>query len=362
MITPHDKGFATLLPQLHRDLPPEPRTRSVKLAASAWGILRSKRLPGGQIVTASPWDGTRDSLTQRGQRWRKNAGVTVAPSSQPLAVRLVKRLVAGGARVPLPLDRTEWGATDLLYVCVGWRGRAWPVLGRMLAPGASSFVAQKEWLAVVAGWLPPHAQGLLLGDREFGTGVLARGARQQGWGVCLRVRAQEDVRRAGAAYVEPLPLLLAGARRLWPQVTFPQLPAGSGLRLALYWAPPAAEPWFLIPTEPRGNLACASYHNRFRIAEMLKGCKNAGRGFGWELTGVRQPDRLARLRVALGYTGWWLWGAQVISSGQQRLIDNVRTPTLSLFQTGLRFVMRLWQRGQLVRFGWHLSVLSEDTD
>jgi hypothetical protein len=27
-------------------------------------------------------------------------------------------------------------------------------------------------------------------------------------------------------------------------------------------------------------------------------------------------------------------------------------------QTGLRFVMHLWHRGQLVRFHWHLSVLS----
>jgi hypothetical protein len=28
-------------------------------------------------------------------------------------------------------------------------------------------------------------------------------------------------------------------------------------------------------------------------------------------------------------------------------------------QTGLRFVMQLWHRGQLVRFHWHLSMLTE---
>ncbi|MEW6298680.1 MAG: hypothetical protein AB1671_13165 [Thermodesulfobacteriota bacterium] len=79
------------------------------------------------------------------------------------------------------------------------------------------------------------------------------------------------------------------------------------------------------------------------------------------LTGLHPADRLARLLLALALVYTWLlrWEAYVIASGQQKLIDNVRKPTLSLFQTGLRFVMRLWQRGQLVKFHWHLAVLAE---
>ena len=94
---------------------------------------------------------------------------------------------------------------------------------------------------------------------------------------------------------------------------------------------------------------------------MFKDFKNEGRGFGLELTGMRHPDRLARLRLALAlvYTWLLLWGAYVIATGQQKFVDNVRKPTLSLLQTGLRFVMRLWQRGQLRQFHWHLSVLTE---
>src|SRR5262245_29519846 len=114
----------------------------------------------------------------------------------------------------------------------------------------------------------------------------------------------------------------------------------------MYWAPTAAEPWYLITTESTCNLACASYQKRFRIDEMFKDFKNTGCGFGLELTGLRHADRLARvlLALALAYTWLLLWGADVIASGQQRLIDNVRKPTLSLFQTGLRFVLRLWQQ------------------
>jgi hypothetical protein len=93
---------------------------------------------------------------------------------------------------------------------------------------------------------------------------------------------------------------------------------------------------------------------------MFKDFKNTGRGFGLELTGLRPAARLAPLLLALAlvYTGLLLGGAYAIAPGQHKPVDNVRTPTLSVFQTGLRFVMRLWQRGQLRKFHWHLSMLT----
>src|SRR5215471_15290015 len=360
MIKPQDPMFANLITQLRRDLPLEPLTRLVNLAALAVGVLRSKSRQVGQILTALPLAGTRDTLKKRVQRFLKNPDVTVEPYYEPLARRILQRLAAGGARIHLTVDRTEWGAFNILYICVGWRGRALPLLWGMLGPGASSFAEQQELLAVVARWLPRRADVLLLGDREFGTGVLAQWALGQGWGVCLRLRAHEYVCRAGSLYFERLPLLLPGQRRFWSHVAFTQKHAVSDLNLAMYWAPMATEPWYLVTTEPTCKLACSSYQKRFRIEEMFKDFKNNGRGFGLELTGVRHADRLERLLLALAlvYTWLLLWGAHVIATGQQKLVDNVRHPTLSLFQTGLRFVMRLWQRGQLGKFNWHLAVLA----
>jgi len=64
------------------------------------------------------------------------------------------------------------------------------------------------------------------------------------------------------------------------------------------------------------------------------------------------------LALALVYTWLLLWGAHVIATGQQHLVDTVRHPTLSLFQTGLRFIMRLWHQGRLMKFHWHLAMLA----
>jgi hypothetical protein len=306
MIKPQDKMFANLITQLQRDLPREPFTRLVNLAAVAVGVLRSRSLQVGQILTALPLAGIRDTLKKRVQRFLKNPDVTVELYYEPLARRILQRLASGGARIHLTVDRTEWGAFNILYGCVGWRGRVLPLLWGMLGPGASSFAEQQALLAVVARWLPPRAEVLLLGDREFGAGVLAQWALRQGWGVCLRLRAHEYGCRAGAPYFELLPLVLPGERRCWLQVTFTQKHAVAGLNLAMDWAPTAAEPWCLLTTEPTCKQACASYQKRFRIEEMFKDFKNNGRGFGLELTGVRHADRLERLLLALALVYTWL--------------------------------------------------------
>src|SRR5437667_4722913 len=99
MIKPQDKVFANLRQQLHRDLPLEPLTRIINLAAVALGVLRSKSLQVGQSVTALPLDGIRDSLKKRVQRFLKNDGVTIAEYYEPVARRILQRLAAGGARI-----------------------------------------------------------------------------------------------------------------------------------------------------------------------------------------------------------------------------------------------------------------------
>ncbi|MEW6300145.1 MAG: hypothetical protein AB1671_20825 [Thermodesulfobacteriota bacterium] len=193
---------------------------------------------------------------------------------------------------------------------------------------------------------------------------MARWAPQQGWGLCLWLRAREYVRRAEAASFERLPLVLIGERRFLSQVAFTQKHGVGGLNLAMSWAPTAAAPWELITTEPTAKLACSSYAKRFRIEEMFKDFKNNGRGFGLELTGLRHADRLARLLLALALVYTWLLlrGASVIAAGQHGLVDNIRKPTLSVLQTGLRFVLRLWHQGQWRKFHWRLSLLTETSN
>lgn len=224
MIKTQDKLFANLVKQRHLDLPLEPLTRVVNLAAVALGVLRSKSLQVGQIITSLPLEGIRDSLKKRVQRFLKNPEVEVEVYQEPVARRILQRLVEGGARVSLILDRTEWGVCNILYVSVRWRGRALPLVWRALGPGASSFAEQKELLAVVAGWLPQGAKVPLLGDREFGTGVLAQWALAQGWGGASGLRPISMCAEPGLPTVRCCPLFGGGSGAFGLTCSLPKLP------------------------------------------------------------------------------------------------------------------------------------------
>jgi hypothetical protein len=119
MIKPQDKMVANLTTQLHRDLPLEPLTRVVNRAALALGILRSKSLQVGQLLRALPLAGPRDTLKKRMQRFLRNPSVEGELYDEPRARRSLQRLAGGGARIHLPIDRTEGGAVNLLSICVG---------------------------------------------------------------------------------------------------------------------------------------------------------------------------------------------------------------------------------------------------
>jgi hypothetical protein len=106
--------FVNLTHQLQHDLLLAPLTRVVNLVAIALGVLRSQSRQVGQILTALPLAGTRDTLKKRGQRFLKNPSVTVELYYEPLARRILQRLASGGARSHLTIARTEWDDSSLV--------------------------------------------------------------------------------------------------------------------------------------------------------------------------------------------------------------------------------------------------------
>ncbi len=105
-----------MVTQLHKDLPLELVTRVGDLVAIALGVLRSKSLQVGQIVTSLPLPEIRGSLKKRVQRFLQNPEVEVEGYQEPMARRVLKRWVEGEAWIPLILDPTEWGIFNILYV------------------------------------------------------------------------------------------------------------------------------------------------------------------------------------------------------------------------------------------------------
>ena len=83
MIETQDSLFANLVQQLLGDLPAEPETRVVNLAAVAIGVFRSRSLQVGQVVARSPLEASWDALKKRVQRFLKSLASKWKSTSSP---------------------------------------------------------------------------------------------------------------------------------------------------------------------------------------------------------------------------------------------------------------------------------------
>lgn len=89
------------------------------------------------------------------------------------------------------------------------RGRAFPVLGRMLpGKGCSAFSEQKALLAQVVALLPSQVSVTLLADREYGSADLITFCLEHRWHFVLRLKNNRWCRlRCGRAFqLRELPL------------------------------------------------------------------------------------------------------------------------------------------------------------
>lgn len=86
------------------------------------------------------------------------------------------------------IDRSQWGAVNLLTISLVWERRAIP-LGWSLLPklGSSNFREQREAIAEILPLLQDY-KVVVLGDREFCSVELASWLREKGLYFCLRLK------------------------------------------------------------------------------------------------------------------------------------------------------------------------------
>jgi hypothetical protein len=214
------------------------------------------------------------SLTQRLRRLLMNNAVQPTKLYQPVAAFLLSCFSGGCVR--LILDATDLGGRfPVLFVAVAYRGRALPLLWRMLPSiGCSAFRDQKALLADVVALVPSGVEVTLLADREYGSQEIIRWCLAQKWHFCLRLkknryfiqeegtRTQEDGTRKQIA---SLPLT-RGGRLFVANIRLPSLPTHA-LSLCCGWSQDNKddEPWYILSDLPANHRVLAEYAIRFHI-------------------------------------------------------------------------------------------------
>jgi hypothetical protein len=214
-----------------------------------------------------------------------------------------------GQQLALALDATTLGQHFVvLVISVLYRGCAIPVAWTVL-PAGEKHAWRGEWLRMlrqVRAAVPRRFFVIVLADRGLYARWLFRGIVRHGWHPLLRINTGGTFRPAASAHNQPL-------RSLVPQPGMQWVGRGTAFQgprrrlnctLLARWDEGYADPWLLLTDlAPSAGEACW-YGLRTWIEQGFKITKRGG--WQWQRTRMSDPQRAARLWLAVAVATLWL--------------------------------------------------------
>ena len=201
----------------------------------------------------------------------------------------------GERKLYLALDTSMlWGKYCLIRISVVYRGRAVPLVWKVLEHSSSSVSYQvyQGLLDKAAELLPLGCQVVFLADRGFADIDLMAHLKRLGWHYRIRIKGSFWVYRPGhqRRKVKNIPLA-CGQARFWHHVSITAQRFGP-VHLALARPRSGTECWFVISDEPTDLETFDEYGLRFDIEENFLDDKS--NGFQLESSLLRSADVLSR--------------------------------------------------------------------
>jgi len=262
------------------------------------------------------------STVRRFARWLSNPRIRVHSLYGPL---IQQALAEWGQRtLYLALDTSMlWGKYCLIRIAVVYRGRAVPLVWKVLEHSSSSvaYEVYKELLYKAAELLPLGCPVVFLADRGFADINLMTDLKALGWHYRIRIKGSFWVYRRGhrRRKVNAIPLA-CGQARFWHNVSITAQRFGP-VHLALARPRGGTECWFVVSDEPTDLETFDEYGLRFDIEENFLDDKS--NAFQLESSLLRSANVLSRLCFVLAITMLYLvsQGTEVVRQGKRRWVD-----------------------------------------
>jgi len=323
-----------------------PQERITRLRNLAWlivGIWASRSVHLSRVAGHMPGPATQTSLTRRLARFLCNAAVRVRVWYRPQARSVLQSMATAVGEIRLIADASKVGSRhQLLMVAVAYRRRAIPITWTWIPStrGHSSARKQLALLSYVRGLLPAGAKVLLVGDSEFGSIEVLRQLENWKWSYVLRQRGYNQVKIGDQEWCRFGDVIQKPGQNRWLGRGLLTAKHRHPVNLWAYWRPGEDEPWLLATNLPTQHTTRLAYRRRMWVEEMFGDLK--GHGFDLEKTHLIHFERLSRLTFAVVLLYLWLivTGTRTIKNSQRRLVDRADRRDLSIFQIGLRWVLR----------------------
>ena len=265
-----------------------------------------------------------------------------------------------GTQLALALDATTLGTRfTVLALSVVYRGCAIPVAWTVLAATAKH-AWRREWLRMlrqVRRAIPRAWTVLVLADRGLYARWLFRRLTRLGWHPLLRINTGGTFRPTGQVRGVPLKTLVPEPGTTWQGtgIAFKGRHRQLHCTLLACWEPGYKDPWLILTDLPPEASTACWYGLRAWIEQGFKITKRAG--WQWQRTRMTQPDRAARLWLAVAVATLWLLSvggeadATIPASTVLDVTALVPQPARTRRATRLRLV-------SIFRRGWTLILVA----
>jgi hypothetical protein len=279
------------------------------------------------------------SHQRRFSRWLHNPRINVQKLYSALIAQAIQAW--GEPSITLIEDTSMlWDEYCLIRLSVQYRGRAVPIVWRVIRHGSSSvrFEVYQMMLKRAARLVPAGVSVCFLADRGFADTALMRYLRDElHWHFRIRVKSNSWIHCPGKGWTQLNRYHLAlGEVVLLQGVTLTKTHALDKLHLALARDPLSRQLWMVVSDEPTTLQTFREYGERFQIEEELLDEKS--NGFQLERSEIRSAPALSRLCfvMAIATLLMTVQGQQVVADGKRRWVDAH------------------WQRGNsYLRIGWN---------
>src|SRR5215471_7261523 len=214
-----------------------------------------------------------------------------------------------GTQMALALDATPLGDRfTVLALSVVYRGCAIPVAWTVLSATAKH-AWRREWLRLlrrVHRAIPRSWTVLVLADRGLYARWLFRRITRLGWHPFLRINTGGTFRPTGQVRGVPLQTLVPEPGTTWQGtgIAFKGRDRQLHCTLLACWEAGYKDPWLILTDLPPEASTACWYGLRAWIEQGFKITKRAG--WQWHRTRMRDPERAARLWLAVAVATLWL--------------------------------------------------------
>lgn len=364
---------------LRRQFPDLSAPEATVLALWSLGMVlaRSCALTAVAVFLAT-WQGRKeDTVRQQLREWcyeaaQKRGARRREVDAAACFVPLLRWVLAGytGTQLALALDATSLGERFVvLTLGVVYRGCAIPVAWHVL-PANQPAAWRPHWLRLLRRLrpaIPARMSVIVLADRGLYARWLFGRIRRLGWHPLLRVNAQGTFRPAGARAGRRLSTFVPRPGTAWQGtgVAFTGPRRRLPCTLLACWQPGCRDPWLLLTDLPPDAAEAGWYGMRAWIEQGFKVTKRAG--WQWQRTKMTDPDRAARLWLAVAVATLWLVlvGGEAEDAipestlldlapalaAQRRQRQATRLRLVGVFRRGYAVILAAWLRGDPLPWG-----------